>query len=168
MHPQVPPSGSGINPKSEARSPKQIRISNAPRLQTPHQGAGLGHFCLRALNLFRASGASCKTPAQPQRTQRTHRNRLFCSSLRSLHCNSRDCSQAARKPNGRSADRKIRDRKMKKNPIFLSLIFLSVLPAPLRLCRAVFFVVGSAISSRASDFGFGGPVPGGTVQIRPR
>ena len=41
--------------KSEIRSPKQIRISNDPRLQTPHQGTGFGHLCLGALGLFRVS-----------------------------------------------------------------------------------------------------------------
>jgi len=41
----------------------------------------------------------------------------------SLHCNSRDCSQAARKPNGRSADRKMRDIKINRHPIFLSRYF---------------------------------------------
>jgi hypothetical protein len=57
------------NPKPEARSPKQIRISNDPRLQTPHQVAGFGHLCLGALGLFRVSdfgflpepdGGTCK------------------------------------------------------------------------------------------------------------
>jgi len=37
-----------------------------------------------------------------------------------LHCNSRDCPQAARKPNGRSAGRKMRDIKIDRHPIFLS------------------------------------------------
>ncbi len=45
-----------------------------------------------------------------------------------------NCSQAARKPNRRLADRKMRDRKINRNPIFLS-----VLPALLRLRRAVLF-----------------------------
>jgi hypothetical protein len=37
----------------------------------------------------------------------------------------------------RRTDRKMGDRKIKRNPIFMSSIFLSVLPAPLRLCRAM-------------------------------
>ncbi len=58
----------------------------------------------------------------------------------SLNCYSRSCSQAARKFAIRvGGTGRHEDRNMKKNPIFLSSIFLSICPVPLRLCRAALF-----------------------------
>src|ERR1035437_4149431 len=53
------------------------------------------------------------------------KNRAFSSAFLRAPCtaNSRDCSQAARKPGGRTADIKMRDKKISRSPIFLSLYF---------------------------------------------
>ena len=70
-----------------------------------------------------------------RRDAKSAERETFLSSF-SLHCYRPNCSQTARKPNRRPADRKMRDKKINRNPIFCPFIFLSVSPASLRLCRA--------------------------------